>query len=260
MSTGNERLSTARTDGPRYAAASDRGRVRADNQDAWAVDRELGLFIVCDGIGGHLAGEVASSIVTQSLPAAMRRGLPSGASLSSASTAEAAVRIVAELSRQVRQESQGQPGLDGMGTTVVCALVRDREALVVHLGDSRAYLLRGATLARLTSDHSVVQALIDAGQLSAAGADSHPAAGRLTRYLGMEGQALPQARHLGLMPGDRLLLCTDGLSGMLDEGQLTEILCGEPDPTVACRRLIAAANQAGGRDNITALLVAVGAG
>jgi PPM family protein phosphatase len=255
MKTDDERTSTLRPDGLRYAAASDRGRVRTSNQDAWTVDREQGLFIVCDGIGGHLAGDVAARIVTQSLPAVLRDSLGGVADLSDPWAADQATQVVADLSRRVREESTGQPGLDGMGTTLVLALVRNLTALIVHLGDSRAYLHRAGRLERLTKDHTVVQALVDGGQLSPATSDLHPASGRLSRYIGMEGAALPQARVVHLQAGDRLLLCTDGLSGMVPDDRIEYLLGLDPELPPACRRLVTAANDAGGRDNITVLLV-----
>ncbi len=238
-----------------HAGLSDRGRVRARNEDRWTADVERGLFVVSDGIGGATAGELASEIVIEALPALIFERLSGLENPEGPETVERVRAALAELSDKLRKESAGRLGLEGMGATVVVALVEDRAALVAHMGDSRAYLWREHTLKLLTHDHSLVQALIDAGEITVEQAADHPARGRLTRHIGMEGDPLPEARRLELRAGDRLLLCTDGLTGMLDDPLLLLILNEQPDPEAACRALVDAANEAGGTDNITALVV-----
>jgi protein phosphatase len=183
-----------------------------------------------------------------------------GVDLASATARERLLAALVELSTQLRQESQDQPGLEGMGATVVLALIREGQALISHLGDSRAYLVRQQKLEPLTRDHSLVQLLLDCGEITAAEAAHHPARGQLTRYVGMKGEALPDVRSLKLCAGDRLLLCSDGLTGMLGADEILAILDQEPVPQAACQRLVTAANAAGGQDNITALAVSISGG
>lgn len=239
-----------------HAGLSHRGRFRGDNEDRWFADDRQQLYIVSDGMGGHLAGELASRLVVEILPQRLRKTLGTTADLADPPIVDRVAAAVSELSGKLRDESRHQPGLDGMGATVVLALIRAAQALVLHLGDSRAYLLRAGRLERLTRDHSIVELLLAGGRISPQQAASHPAKGRLTRYVGMTGRALPETRLVDLHPGDRLLLCTDGLSDMLDDERLREILVREPDLQQVCRRLIDAANDAGGKDNLTALVVA----
>jgi PPM family protein phosphatase len=166
-------------------------------------------------------------------------------------------RAIVTLSTQLREQTRNEPGLAGLGSTVVCALVREDQALITYMGDSRAYRLRQGKLRQLTRDHSLVQLLLDSGKITAAEAATHPARGQLTRQVGMEGEPLPQTRLLKLQPGDLLLLCTDGLTGMLSDREIQAILREPVGLKTQCRRLIQAANKAGGRDNVTVVLVSV---
>lgn len=238
-----------------HAGLSDRGRVRGRNEDRWTADAERGLFVVSDGIGGAAAGELASEIVVEALPALIFERLYGLENPAGPETVERVTAAIAELSDDLRKQSAGKLGLQGMGATVVVALVEDRAALIAHMGDSRAYLWREHTIKLLTRDHSLVQALLDAGETTVEQAADHPARGQLTRHVGMQGDPLPDARWLDLRAGDRLLLCTDGLTGMLDDRLLLLTLNEHPDPQGACRALVDAANEAGGTDNITALVV-----
>lgn len=241
----------------KWAGLSDVGRVRSENQDRWFADPAQQLFIVSDGVGGHFGGDLAAEAVTKLVPRQVQKAVAEHARLEDPRLAAAVTRGVARVSRTIRAETQGEPGLDGMGATVVLALIREMKTLVVHLGDSRAYLLRERRLCQLTQDHTLVQLLVDNGDVSERDAKSHPGANQLTRCVGMEGDALPDARIVDLRPADRLLLCSDGLSNMLDVVVLECILSGEDDPEKACKALIDRANAAGGRDNITAVVVAV---
>ena len=236
-----------------HAALTDRGRVRRRNEDNWSADPTAGIYVVSDGLGGQSAGALASQIVVETLPLLLRKRLPRAGDLAVA--ADLVRGVLCELSRQVYRQTQGEPGLEGMGATVVLAVVRETQALLAHLGDSRAYWFRDGRLERLTSDHSVVQLLIDDGEISPEQARTHPARGCVTRSVGMAGEPLPECRLVELQPGDRLLLCTDGLIGMVDDRSLGQILAAEGELKTACQRLIEAANEAGGKDNITVLLL-----
>jgi protein phosphatase len=240
---------------PRHAGLSDIGHVRADNQDRWAADPALGLYVVADGMGGAAAGALAAQVVVETLPPLLRQRLHGVADLGAPVAADCLAGALAELSERVRAGSHGRPDLDGMGSTVVLALVRGTEALVAHLGDSRAYLLRDGRLELLTRDHSLAQLLVDCGEIAPEDAGLHPGRAQLTRYVGMPGEALPEVTSLSLRPGDRLLLCSDGLTTMLDDNLIRTILASRAGPDETCRRLVASANAAGGRDNITALVV-----
>jgi len=238
----------------RYAAASDVGRVRSHNEDSWCAIPEQQLFIVSDGMGGQAAGELASRIVVEVLPERLREQIGDAERLDE-TTVNAVVETVRTLSRELRQESQGEPGISGMGATLVLALVRGRQVLIVHLGDSRAYLWRKGKLICLTSDHTLAHALLDAGVLTAEEAADHPGRHQLSRFVGMPGEPLPDAGLLDLLPGDRLLLCTDGLTNMVSDNGTQDVLGHQADPELACRTLVQLSNSAGSVDNVTALVV-----
>jgi protein phosphatase len=239
------------------AALSDPGRVRKSNQDRWLADRQQGFFAVADGLGGHLAGEVAAQRVVELLPARLQAALGESDDLADPATIARMTAAVAQLSRQIRQEGERWPRTTGMGATLVLAIVRNDKALIVHLGDSRAYLLRGRQLLRLTKDHSAAQSWIDRGMLTPVEAARHPAGSGLMRFVGMSRRPQPEARLVDLQPGDRLLLCSDGLSRMMSDERIGCILLHEPEPQNAVGRLIARANAVGGCDNITAVLMDV---
>ncbi|MBI4665088.1 MAG: Stp1/IreP family PP2C-type Ser/Thr phosphatase [Nitrospinae bacterium] len=238
-----------------YAGFTDMGKVRKRNEDALFADPINGLFIVADGMGGHASGNLASKIVVETLPTVLLSRLDGIFNLSDPSAAQKTCQAIKELSDRVRSESEGKPGFSGMGSTVVLALARNGLALVAHLGDSRAYLFRNGRLQKLTRDHSVVQILFDAGELTQAEMETHPAKNQITRFVGMRGDAQPEARVVELAHGDRLLLCSDGLTGMVDETAISKKLLEEADTESACQALVKMANDAGGKDNITVALM-----
>jgi protein phosphatase len=239
------------------AGLTDRARVRPQNQDRWFADARRGVFIVADGTGGGPAGSVAAQLVVDALPPLLKRRLAGVSNLNEPAAIPWVKAVLEHLSNRLRAESRGQPGLDGMGSTVVLALVRGGQALIAHMGDSRAYLWRDSRLARLTRDHSLIELLLDCGEITPEQAAKHPSRGQVTRFVGMPEASLPEARLVSLRPGDRLLLCSDGLTGMVSDARVLAILDETPEPSEACRRLISAANDAAGKDNITALVVAL---
>lgn len=241
----------------RHGGISDRGQRRERNEDSWTADDELGLFVVSDGIGGAPAGDVASRHVATTLPALVVEHLGRPPDLADTEAPARLRAALAELSAGLRAHSEDIPRLAGMGATAVLAVVAAETALIGNLGDSRAYRWREQALDRLTTDHTLVRALVDTGEVTDAAAAEHPARGLLTRYVGMAGEVLAETSRIDVCPGDRLLLCSDGVTGMLDDAELRTLLGANADPQQACRALVDAANDAGGADNITAVVVAI---
>jgi PPM family protein phosphatase len=237
------------------AGLSDQGLLRLQNEDHWHADAEQGVFIVSDGMGGRVAGEVASRIVIEVFPSYIMQQLGDLHDLSSPAAIGIVHATLVELSDLIYKESSKRPDFFGMGATLVLALIRKAYALIAHVGDSRFYLWRQEQLIRLTKDHSLVQTLIDLGQISLEEAANHPARSQITQFIGMSDQIVPEIQGLVLHSGDRLLLCTDGLTGMVPDDSIAEILHAHPLPEQACLQLIAAANAAGGKDNITVVIV-----
>ena len=231
-----------------WGAASDTGRVRQANEDSFlTVD---GLFAVADGMGGHQAGEVASHLALESLQAGF-----------TAAGTDVLVRAVEDANRILVERSTTDPELAGMGTTLVAmALVEaaGRDAIgVVNVGDSRLYLLSDGNLAQITEDHSLVATMERQGRLSAAEAAVHPQRNILTRALGIDGTVLVDSWEILPVIGDRYLICSDGLFNEVDESRIAATLRRLADPNEACRELIRLANEGGGRDNITCVIVDV---
>jgi len=238
-----------------WGVVTDPGRVRSVNQDAYFTDPDRGLFIVSDGMGGEQGGALASQVVVKVLPAIIQQRLAE-LNANSARVIRAQLRqAVCELSHRLFAESAAKIELRGMGATVVVALLGRRSVHLAHLGDSRAYLFRQGRLLQLTDDHSVVGILLRRGEITPDEARSHPAQGRLSRFVGMEGEVLPDVTTVGLRRGYRLLLCSDGLTGILSDNQISSVICRNLGCQETCQQLAAVANASGGRDNITAVLL-----
>jgi protein phosphatase len=224
------------------AGLSDPGRRRRRNEDAFV--REPPLFAVCDGMGGALAGEVASRLAASALEEAVLRG--GDVDL---------VAAILEGNRRINERSLADPAASGMGTTVTAALVRDGSILIGHVGDSRAYRLRGDRLEQLTGDHSLVAELVRTGQITPQEAESHPQRAVITRALGTDVNVEVDALETATEPGDLYLLCSDGLTVMISDEEVRRLLVRHRgDLTGAARSLVGAANAAGGEDNITVVL------
>ncbi|MGH3633628.1 MAG: PP2C family protein-serine/threonine phosphatase, partial [Mycobacterium sp.] len=241
------------TAAPSYAGYSHIGQ-RSSNDDRWAADPTQGLYVVADGVGSAGGGGLAAQLVTELLPTYLPRRL-SGADLSGPDAAALLGNAVAQLSDDLHARGETEPGLAEAHTTVVAAVVTAFRAVIAHLGDSRAYLYRDHRVHRLTSDHSLVESLIGAGEITPAEAADHPMRTMVTRHVGMTPPASPDVCGVDLQPGDRMLLCTDGLHDVVDDSSLAAVLATHPDPTQACAALIEAANQAGSPSNTTALVV-----
>lgn len=235
------------------AIRSDVGRVRESNEDSVFTNCESGVFVVADGMGGHAAGEVASAIASRTIGDSACRDCGSLEALSE-QMVDAFLEAGREISRQVEQD----PSRSGMGTTAtVLRLRRDGTFLIAHIGDSRAYLGRDGDLRRVTRDHSWVQEQVDRGLLAPEKAAGHPQSNIITRALGTDPSPTPDLYPGELREGDVFLLATDGLTDMVTENEIATILCDGGSLEDIAEDLVAAANQAGGVDNVTVLLVEV---
>ncbi|NTW29467.1 MAG: Stp1/IreP family PP2C-type Ser/Thr phosphatase [Coriobacteriia bacterium] len=230
-----------------WAALTDIGRVRSHNEDS--VLAQPPLFVVADGLGGHEAGEVASSIAVQML----RDHAPRRAD------SKALARAVRLANREVIRSAREGHGRAGMGTTMTAAIIEGAHIAIAQVGDSRAYLLHAGHLDRITEDHSMVADLIRRGQLTEAEARYHPNRSVITRALGTDANMTADTFDIDAAAGDRLLLCSDGLTGMLEDAGIAEILSTYHDPGAAAHALIDAANNAGGHDNISVAIVDIAA-
>lgn len=237
----------------RSGSATDVGRVRQVNEDQFLEDESL--FAVADGMGGAVGGEVASRLAIEALRDAFdlpRDELPS---------AERLVEAVEAANQAVWERARDDADLRGMGTTLTClALVRQGagdELAVANVGDSRAYLLSDGEFTQLTADHSLVEEMVRSGELTADQARSHPKRNIITRVLGVEPEVEVDAWLLRPVAGDRILLCSDGLSNEVDDVDMAAVLRREADPRTAADRLVALAWDHGGTDNITALVIDV---
>jgi PPM family protein phosphatase len=221
---------------------TDLGRQRQGNEDNLFV--RVPLFVVADGMGGAQAGEVASEMAVASFGS----GLPDG------SPAEGLVRIVEQANRAIHDRSRSDARTAGMGTTVTAAYVGESEVTIAHVGDSRAYVLRDGDLIRLTKDHSLVGELVARGKLTEEQAEMHPQRSVITRALGSEPDVEVDVHVYQARAGDLFMLNSDGLTSMVPEARVKPIIEGAATLEQAGRELIAAANEAGGRDNITVIL------
>lgn len=231
-------------------SASDVGLVRDSNEDSlFAGDT---VFAVADGMGGHQAGEVASDTALEPL-----RALDGGQFDSTDTAQQALAEAIVEANATVVEKASQEPSFRGMGTTLTAGLLRAGLLHLAHVGDSRAYLLRaGQHLTQLTVDHTLVEQLIQEGRLSREAAESHPQRSVITRAIGIEQEVeVDSLPPLDLQPGDQVLLCSDGLTGPVDDHTIARTLASFEDGDAACQALVAAANAAGGPDNITVILL-----
>lgn len=251
-----------------YAARTDMGRVRKNNEDNYVADNDTGLFAVADGMGGHNSGEVASKLAVDVISKNVRQALETSAAepdktqvlfgqnnpaLSSrANHLISAIRLANQV---IYESSHTYAQNNGMGTTVVSTLVRDNTYTIAWVGDSRLYLARHGHLQQLTVDHSLVQEQVNKGLISSAQAEESELKNILTRALGSAENVEVDAVEIDAFDDDYLILCSDGLSRMVsDDGILTAVKAGR-EPKEICDRLIEQANEAGGRDNVTVIVL-----
>jgi PPM family protein phosphatase len=239
----------------RWGVATDIGKVREENQDAFAAEPEAGLFLVIDGMGGHRGGRVAAKMIAQDLPPIIELGIDRLRSHHPRSVRRVLKNIISQQNRHVHLEGDSESGYVGMGATLVVVLLLGGRAYIANVGDSRVYRWRAGRLRQFSVDHSVVSELLEAGHITSDEADTHAALGVVTQYMGMPEGVEPFVRSLALEPGDQFLLCTDGLTDMVDEKRIGEVLAVQADPQVVVETLVAMANDAGGHDNITGMVV-----
>lgn len=229
-----------------YAGSSDTGLVRSGNEDAYLISPPL--YVVADGLGGHSAGEVASRIAVEALQdTAPRRA-----------DAKALGRAVRQANASVIAAAESGRGRSGMGTTITAAMVEGTRIVIAHVGDSRAYLLHLGELQQITDDHSMVADMVRRGTLTREESRSHPNRSVITRALGSDPNLVVDTFEVDAAPGDRLLLCTDGLTGMVDDDLIAQVLGSATSAHLAVGRLVGYANDAGGQDNITVVVVDIG--
>jgi protein phosphatase len=242
-----------------FASALDVGRARTNNEDSVALDAGAQVAVLADGMGGYNAGEVASGMTTSLVCSSLAQWLGAHAAPTARELAQAMGRCVGQANRAIFDASNGNPQYSGMGTTLVMVAVAGGHLVVGHVGDSRVYRLRGGQLQRLTRDHSLLQEQLDAGLITPAQAARSTNRNLVTRALGVEAEVTLEARDHSLVQDDVLLLCSDGLTDMVDDEGICDLLCHtHASLQDACQALVDAANAAGGRDNISVVLVRAG--
>ncbi|MBN2195680.1 MAG: cyclic nucleotide-binding domain-containing protein [Polyangiaceae bacterium] len=252
-----------------YSAKTDVGRQRDHNEDNFLVDKKLSLFLVCDGMGGHAAGEVASALAVRVIHEEIKREQDLFQDYVAAKTGVDRVTkrditnmlefAVNRASARVHAEAVRDPTKRGMGTTLVLLLILGQQAFITYCGDSRVYLLRNSVLEQLTQDHTVYNELIRRKKLSRERIEEIAPKNAITRAVGVFDHAEPESLVIDVISGDRFLLCSDGLSGYFED-QLERLgtLLSEPAEEHVVESLVEAANEAGGKDNITTIVVTVG--
>ncbi len=224
------------------------GRVREQNEDTVCVcPGAYGLYILADGMGGHVGGEVASALAAQTLAAVLRDSVPS---------AERLEQAFCRVNTAIYEKQQNDPALAGMGTTLTVLWEGKTHVYIGHVGDSRAYLLLGGRLRRMTEDHSLVEEMVRAGMITEEQAKTHPYRSVITRAMGTDESVQADVTEVLKAPGERWLLCSDGLSDMVEDAQIERLLAMN-DPGAAAGALVETALENGGRDNISVMVLEV---
>lgn len=243
---------------------SDVGRRREKNEDSFMQNEKLGLYTVADGMGGHLGGDFASRLATETIEGTIlsleqdpEMTLQEGGGSVRAGEYQSYLRYaISVASRRIFEKANSEAVLHGMGTTTVTLLFRNNKVYIANVGDSRAYRIRGEAISQITKDHSLVGEQFRAGMLSEEDARAHRLKNIITKSVGFQGEVDADIDIRVVREGDRFLLCTDGLSNMVRDEEIRDIVTTN-DLEPACRKLIDIANERGGDDNITALLVEV---
>ncbi len=247
-----------------YFGKTDQGLVRVCNEDSLGLFPQLGLFVVADGMGGRPAGDVASRLVIEVLPLLIEQRIPEPKSLKNSEIIQQIKGILTDLSNRILHESKNRTEFEGMGTTLVMALITEQYRFIAHMGDSRAYLYREQVLQQISNDHNLVRHLLLCGELTQAEVNRHPGRNQLLQYIGMESEPNPTVICIPRLADEYLLLCSDGLTNMLSHQTMT-LLMKQSLPSVTVQltadiiehctnNLICAANQEGGEDNMTVVI------
>lgn len=244
-------------------AVTDVGRKRSHNEDSYLVNDELGIYVVADGMGGHSGGELASQMavrtieeVLQGMSADPEATVISGVNTDEADSGDKLRYAIQMASSKIFDRALYDTALKGMGTTTVAVLFENDGAYVANVGDSRAYYFHANKMEQITTDHSLVSEQVRAGVIDKAEAKKHRFRNVITRSVGYQDVVEVDVKHIEVHMGDKFLMCSDGLSNMLDDKEMEEIVVRHPIKE-ACRLLVDRANEKGGDDNITALLVEV---
>jgi PPM family protein phosphatase len=238
------------------AAVSDRGRKRPSNEDAFGFSVEHGIYLVCDGMGGAAAGEVASSLAIDEMLRLLSQRAEAGDRASQ--MPQLAEDAIYATNDAIFSRSQRNYKLSGMGTTLVGLLIEERRVWVLNVGDSRCYRMRNRRLAQITQDHSLVEEQVRLGRMTRSEALRSPLRNVITRALGTQSRVTPDIIELEIEPGDLFLLCSDGLTRELNDPLIESLLGTDLPLDSRCTRLVEAAKKAGGNDNITCILVSAG--
>ncbi|MGH2806463.1 MAG: Stp1/IreP family PP2C-type Ser/Thr phosphatase [Actinomycetota bacterium] len=224
---------------------SDVGQVRQGNEDSFLVQEPF--FAVADGMGGHVAGDIASQTAIETIAGGTQDGATRDPSVLEG--------LIKAANGAIWEKAQDDPALHGMGTTCTLVLVDDSQVHIGHVGDSRAYLFRGGDLSQLTEDHTLVARMVKEGRLQPEEAERHPQRSIITRTLGVDPEVQVDTSSLPVQEGDRILICSDGLTSMIDAGDISDVLSSVDDPQQAVDRLVDLANDAGGEDNVTTVII-----
>ncbi|MBN1203669.1 MAG: Stp1/IreP family PP2C-type Ser/Thr phosphatase [Myxococcaceae bacterium] len=246
------------------AGLTDVGRKRNHNEDSFLIDDELQLYVVADGMGGHAGGGTASRIAVETIDKELRRArdgrdnpFVSMPNLQDALIPEALRSAVERACMAIYTAAQEDPRLSGMGTTVISLVVKDDQAFFAHVGDSRAYLIRGELIQQISEDHSLVNEQIKAGMITPEEAKHSRYKNIITRSVGFEEEVQVDVMGVITEPDDIFLLCSDGLANMLEDREIHELVRAAPSLQEMPKRLVDMANERGGDDNITVIVVQV---
>ena len=242
-----------------FHAKTDPGRCRENNEDSVAFDEQALVAVLADGMGGYNAGEIASGMATAFIKAELSRWLSEAGANAQIRDIRRAMEICVDNANiAIYNSANANPSFAGMGTTLVLGVIKDGRLLVGHIGDSRCYRIRQGRMEQITKDHSLLQEQMDAGLITAEQAAGSPIKNLVTRALGVEQGVMLEVNEFSIEPGDVYLMCSDGLSDMVSDEVIVRIAFEDLRLEPLAEHLILAANECGGRDNISVLLVAAG--